>query len=222
MVLTDGSIVDVLRIYGVSPSSVQCERIRTYIELLLRWNKKIALTTIIEPLEILRLHFGESMFAVNEVPIRHGRLADVGTGAGFPGIPIRMVVPNIVCVLIESNQKKATFLAEVVRTLELERIEIFRGRMEDYAVAGQTFDFTVSRALGMHGAFLRWSAEHLTSDGRVVYWIGDDAAANISANRSWNWQPIARIPESHHRALLIGTRTGREPLNSSVVVSRGT
>jgi 16S rRNA (guanine527-N7)-methyltransferase len=204
MVLTDRSITDVLQIYGVSPSLVRCEQIRTYIELLLRWNKKMALTTITDPLEILRRHFGESMFAVHEIPIRHGRLADVGTGAGFPSIPISMVASEVECVLIESNQKKATFLAEAARTLQLKNIEVFRGRMEDYATSSDNFDFSVSRALGMHDAFLRWSAEHLTPRGKVVYWIGDDAVVSISANSAWNWRPAVRIPESRSRALLIG------------------
>jgi 16S rRNA (guanine527-N7)-methyltransferase len=206
MILTDGLIVDTLRVYGVSPSPTLCEGIRTYIELLLRWSKKIALTAITDPREVLRLHFGESMFAVNEVPIRYGRLADVGTGAGFPSIPIRMVAREIECVLIESNQKKASFLSEVIRILDLDRLQVFRGRMEDYPTSELKFDFTVCRALGVHDAFLNWSGEHLAPSGRVIYWIGDDDAAKISASRAWNWRQLARIPESHNRALLIGGR----------------
>jgi 16S rRNA (guanine527-N7)-methyltransferase len=204
MILTDSLIADTLRVYGVGASPALCDGIRTYVELLLRWNHKIALTTITDPQEILRLHFGESMFAVNEVPIRHGRLADVGTGAGFPAIPISMAAPKIACVLIESNQKKATFLAEVIRALKLDRIEVFRGRMEDYPASKTQFDFTVCRALGMHNSFLKWSAKQLAPGGKVVYWVGDEDAAKISADQAWSWQNPSRIPESQHRALLIG------------------
>ena len=203
---TDRSIESALRPYGVATTPALRDAIRAYVELLLRWNQKIALTTITDPTEIVRLHFGESMFAVNDVPIRHGRLADVGTGAGFPAIPIRMAVPELECVLIESNQKKATFLAEVVRTLKLDRIQIFRGRMETYPISAQKFDFATSRALGMHQAFLDWSANQLNSSGSVIYWIGDEDGAKIAKNTEWNWRALSRIPDSKNRSLLIGSK----------------
>jgi 16S rRNA (guanine527-N7)-methyltransferase len=206
MTLSDHFITDSLRNYGISPSPVLCDAIRAYIELLLRWNRKIALTTITDPSEILRVQFGESMFAINEVPIRRGRLADVGAGAGFPAIPIGMVVPKLECALIESNQKKATFLAEVVRLLQLDRFQIFRGRMEDYPTPNEKFDFVVCRALGMHDAFLRWSSRQLKRDGNVVYWIGGEDAAKIAIDSSWNWRSPIRIPASSNRALLIGSQ----------------
>ena len=203
---TDQTIEATLRPYGVATTPALRDAIRAYVELLLRWNQKIALTTITDPIEIVRLHFGESMFAVNDAPIWHGRLADVGTGAGFPAIPIRMVVPELDCVLIESNQKKATFLAEVVRTLKLDRIQIFRGRMETYPIAAQKFDFAISRALGMHQAFLDWSASQLNSSGSVIYWIGDEDGAKIAKNTEWNWRVLSRIPDSKNRSLLIGSK----------------
>ena len=204
--VTDHTIEATLRPYGVATTPALRDAVRAYVELLLRWNQKIALTTITDPTEIVRLHFGESMFAVNDVPIRHGRLADVGTGAGFPAIPIRMAVPELECVLIESNQKKATFLAEVVRTLKLDRIQIFRGRMETYPISAQKFDFAISRALGMHQAFLDWSANQLNSSGSVIYWIGDEDGAKIAKNTEWNWGALSRIPDSKNRSLLIGSK----------------
>ena len=204
--VTDHTIEATLRPYGFATTPALRDAIRAYVELLLRWNQKIALTTITDPTEIVRLHFGESMFAVNDVPIRHGRLADVGTGAGFPAIPIRMAVPELECVLIESNQKKATFLAEVVRTLKLDRIQIFRGRMETYPISAQKFDFSISRALGMHQASLDWSASQLNSSGSVIYWIGDEDGAKIAKNTEWNWRALSRIPDSKNRSLLIGSK----------------
>jgi 16S rRNA (guanine527-N7)-methyltransferase len=208
MNLSDQFIVDSLRIYCVPTSPALCDAIRAYVELLLFWNRKVALTTITDPFEILRVQFGESMFAIHEVPIRHGRLADVGTGAGFPAVPISMAVPELECVLIESNQKKATFLAEVIRVLQLNRIQVFRGRMEDYPTSNKKFDFAVCRALGTHDAFLEWSSRQLKQDGSVVYWIGDEDAAKIQTNSSWNWRSTVRIPASNNRALLIGSQMG--------------
>src|SRR5271167_1558568 len=108
--------------YSVTTTALLCDQIRIYIDLLLRWNQRTSLTAVTEPIEILRFHFGESLLAVSTVPIRHGRLADVGSGAGFPAVPIRMVSEQLSVVLIESNQKKATFLMEIVRALELEHV----------------------------------------------------------------------------------------------------
>src|ERR1700721_3386647 len=91
--LSDQLIDEALRPYHVPTAPALRASIRAYIELLLRWNQRIALTTITDPAEILRLHFGESMFAVNEVPIRHGRLADVGRGAASPPNPSCFLLP---------------------------------------------------------------------------------------------------------------------------------
>ena len=204
--LSDDFIAQTLRPYSVSTTPQLSESIRTYIDLLLRWNRKIALTTITDPAEILRFHFGESMFAISQVPIRHGRLADVGTGAGFPAVPIGMVVPDLECILIESNQKKATFLAEVVRTLKLDHVKVYRDRMESYPVSSLSLDFSISRALGVHENFLSWSAARLNPSGKVILWLGDDDASKILANSSWSWSPPMKIPDSQRRVLLMGSR----------------
>jgi 16S rRNA (guanine527-N7)-methyltransferase len=108
-----------------------CLAIQKYISVLLRWNKKIALTAITDPLDIVRFHFGESMFGAPAVPIRKGRLADVGTGAGFPGLPLKLLVPSLDLVLIESNAKKASFLSECIRELNLTGVDVYRGRVEE-------------------------------------------------------------------------------------------
>jgi len=80
---------------------------------LLRWNEKLNLTAIRDPLEILYRHFCESMFAAGAIPVDKGRLADIGSGPGFPGIPLKIARPELELCLVESNIKKGTFLAEV-------------------------------------------------------------------------------------------------------------
>src|SRR5881227_901530 len=97
----------------------QALQIQRYVKILLSWNDKVNLTAIRDPLEILYRHFCESMFAAVAVPLVAGRLADVGSGGGFPGLPLRIFRPELQVLLIESNIKKATFLAEVVRELDL-------------------------------------------------------------------------------------------------------
>src|SRR2546421_4952125 len=95
----------------------QVLQIQRYMEILLAWNDKVNLTAIRDPLEILYRHFCESMYAVKAVPITNGRLADIGSGGGFPGLAIQILAPDVEVNLVESNVKKATFLAEVVREL---------------------------------------------------------------------------------------------------------
>ncbi|MGB7752304.1 MAG: 16S rRNA (guanine(527)-N(7))-methyltransferase RsmG, partial [Candidatus Acidiferrales bacterium] len=146
-----------LRPYGATASARLCDQIRIYVDLLLRWNQRTSLTTVTDPEGIVRFHFGESLLAVTAVPIRHGRLADVGSGAGFPAVPIRMVSEDLNVILIESNQKKATFLSEIVRELQLANVDVRRSRMEEIDFSRDTVDFVTARAIGIDDEFLDWS-----------------------------------------------------------------
>src|SRR5277367_1381735 len=124
--LSNQEIIATLELYGINASHDLCEKIREYIAILLKWNQKIALTTVTNPNEILRFHFGESLFAVSAARIQQSRLADVGSGAGFPGLAVRLILESGKFVLIESNARKATFLSEVVRELGLDGVDVHR------------------------------------------------------------------------------------------------
>lgn len=204
--LSNEVIVRVLAIYNVEITARLCDQIRAYTDLLLRWNRRISLTTITEPLEILRLHFGESFLAVSAIPIRHGRLADVGSGPGFPAIPIRMASPNIAVTLIESNRKKAAFLAEIARELDLSDVEIHSGRMEELEVRSLDFDFITVRAVAIDKAFLLWSGGHLRSGGKLALWLGRQASEELSRVSSWKWRDPIDIPQSQQRVILVGSK----------------
>ena len=121
--------------YGVDSQHFS-DQIRIYIALLLEWNRKISLTAVTDPADIVRFHFGESLFAASALEILNGRLADVGSGAGFPGIPLAMAIPRIQATLIEANAKKAAFLSEVARRLQLSNVSVVRSRMEDATQIG--------------------------------------------------------------------------------------
>lgn len=203
--LPDTEITKLLGFYGVLADSELCERIREYTSLLVRWNQKISLTTIKDPEEILKFHFAESFFAASTVPIENGRLADVGSGAGFPGIPLAMISPGLEVVLIESNAKKAAFLSEVVRALRLNRVTVLRSRMEEVSKSLRTFDFVTARALGSHRGLLRWASSFLADAGKIVLWIGGEECTAISRNAAWNWREPIHIPGSRNRFLLIGS-----------------
>src|SRR5271155_1353796 len=132
--------------------------IQQYMKLLLAWNEKINLTAIRDPLEILYRHFCESMFAAVAVPVENGRLADVGSGAGFPGIPLKIMRPGLETMLVESNMKKATFLAEVLRNIELPDTRVLVSRYEELGEDVAPLDYVCSRALGEFAPFLAWAA----------------------------------------------------------------
>ena len=202
--LTDGVISDELRTYGVSATVDVRSAIRAYIPLLLRWNRRVSLTTVTDPLQILRFHFGESMFASRVIADRKGRLADVGSGAGFPGIPLKLLISTLDIVLIEPNAKKAAFLAEVVRELKLEGVEVYRGRFDSLAAASG-FDYVTARALGMHEEFVQWSRTVISVNGSVILWLGEKDAVHVSLQKSWRWSKPLPIPGSHSRVLLVGS-----------------
>lgn len=193
-----------MREYGLSPDALFVERVRRYIALLLRWNRTISLTTITDFDEILRFHFGESLFALRAVPIENGRLADVGSGAGFPGLALAIAKPALDVTLIESNAKKFAFLSEVVRDLGLKNSRAVRSRMEEIA-AGAHFDFTTSRALGQFDSFLQWSRDRLDLLGKAVLWLGGEDVAALRSRKGWSWLPEAPIPGARQRFLLFGS-----------------
>ncbi|MGB8802293.1 MAG: 16S rRNA (guanine(527)-N(7))-methyltransferase RsmG [Candidatus Acidiferrales bacterium] len=204
--LSDKIIIAALKDYGVATSVRLCDQIRIYIDLLLRWNQKTSLTTVTDPAEILRFHFGESLLAAELVPIRHGRLADVGSGAGFPAVPIRMVAEALHVILIESNQKKATFLAEIIRELQLQNVEVRRNRMEDVDLQTESVDFVSARALGIDDDFLDWSRNALNQNASIVLWLGDEDSNRISQQARWKWANPFRIPSSDRRVILYGSK----------------
>lgn len=104
-------------------------RLSTYLDLLLKWNARTNLTAIRDPQEIVRRHFGESLFAGRHLGTSE-TLLDLGAGAGFPGLPIALLHSQIRVTLAESQNKKAAFLREAVRTLELPNVEVWAARAE--------------------------------------------------------------------------------------------
>jgi 16S rRNA (guanine527-N7)-methyltransferase len=204
--ISNDTIASILEPYGITSPVRLCDQIRAYIDLLLRWNKKTSLTTVTDPEGILRFHFAESFLAVAAVPIRHGRLADVGSGAGFPAVPIRMVSEGLSIILIESNQKKATFLSEVARELQLKNVEVCRGRMEDVSFGDEPVDFVSARAVRIDDEFLEWSRRSLNTRGSLVLWLGDEDASKIHQRPGWKWSDPIRIPQSERRVIVHGAR----------------
>ena len=203
--LSSSEISNALEPYGAAIGPAIADKIRAYITLLLKWNRSISLTTVTDPAEIIRFHFGESVFAASALKFAESRLADVGTGAGFPGLPLALAVPNLDVTLIESNTKKCAFLSEVIRELKLPNATVFRGRMEEFPPASANFDFVTARALGQFDDLLKWSRTHLAPGGKIALWLGDDDARKISRAPGWTWGVPILIPGSKRRYLLRGS-----------------
>lgn len=190
---------------GVELSALQLGQIRDYVELLVTWNRSMSLTAIEDRIEIVARHFGESILAASTVPIRKGRLADVGTGAGFPGLPLKIVSPELSVALLEPNQKKCAFLNEVKRELGLENVEVSRSRFEQYAPdSNLPFDFICSRALGDYRRLLRWAESALAPSGNAVLWLGEEDSILLSKTPDWSWNLPIRIPDSARRVIQVG------------------
>ena len=184
----------------------QVLQIQQYMKILLAWNEKINLTAIRDPLEILYRHFCESMCAADAVPLAKGRLADVGSGAGFPGLPLKILRPDLQVFLVESNIKKVTFLAEVIRELGLRGAQVLARRYEELGEEVAPLDYVCSRALGEFPAFLEWASSEQIAAKQVILWIGARDLADIKEVRLWDWREPIPVPNSLQRLLLVGTR----------------
>jgi len=192
--------------FQISLDDKQVLLIQKYIRILLHWNEKLNLTAIRDPLEILHRHFCESMYGAIAVPVKFGRLADIGSGAGFPGIPLKLLQPEMELFLVESNIKKGTFLAEVVRELELANARVLISRYEELSEELAPLDYVSSRALGEFGPFLEWAASERLSAGRTLLWIGGRDLDEARKSPFWDWQEPIPVPQSLRRYLLVGTK----------------
>jgi 16S rRNA (guanine527-N7)-methyltransferase len=187
-------------------TEVQLDQISGHLDLLLKWNSRTNLTAIRDPEEMVRRHFGESLFA-GRMLYPHAEssdetLIDFGSGAGFPGIPIKLLVPALRVTLIESQNKKATFLREVIRALGLKEIQVHIGRAEQ---SGITANMVTMRAVEKFEESLPVAASMVDPGGRLALLIG---AAQVEKAKSLAplipWSEAVRIPGSEQRVFLVG------------------
>jgi 16S rRNA (guanine527-N7)-methyltransferase len=192
--------------FQVTPNEQQIISIQQYTRILRHWNEKLNLTAIRDPLEILYRHFCESMFAGVAVPVENGRFADIGSGPGFPGIPLKILRPELELFLVESNIKKGTFLAEVIRELGLGNTHVLINRYEELGEELAPLDFVCSRALGEFGTFLEWAASDNVAASRAILWISGRDLEEVRKSNLWEWQEPIALPQSLQRYLLVGEK----------------
>ncbi|MBQ2936025.1 MAG: 16S rRNA (guanine(527)-N(7))-methyltransferase RsmG [Lachnospiraceae bacterium] len=173
-----------LKEFDLTVSEKQIEQFIKYYELLTEWNSFMNLTAITEFDEVIKKHFVDSVSlvrAISDIKEKEYTLIDVGTGAGFPGIPLKIMFPNLKVVLLDSLNKRVSFLNEVIEKLKLTGIEAYHGRAEDFANKKEfreCFDFCVSRAVAnlatlseycipfvkTEGCFISYKSEKITEE----------------------------------------------------------
>jgi 16S rRNA (guanine527-N7)-methyltransferase len=170
-----------------------------YLDLLLKWNARTNLTAIREPDMIVRRHFGESLFAglhVGPCPT----LLDLGSGAGFPGLPIAILRPEIAITLAESQNKKATFLREIVRSLGLSNVEVWASRAESMPPARQ-FDTVTLRAVDDMASALTAAAPRASRQLLLL------TSTPPHLPGEFTLEPAIHLPETHSTILLRASRS---------------
>ncbi|WP_425805873.1 16S rRNA (guanine(527)-N(7))-methyltransferase RsmG [Desulfitobacterium sp. Sab5] len=156
----------VLKKLEYSLTDSQLQQFSLYADLLMDWNQKINLTSIVEPREIVVKHFLDSLTLMPW--INGDKVADIGTGAGFPGIPLKIVYPDKNFVLIDSLAKRLDFLNVVIQKIDLNKIETIHSRAEDFGRNNQyrsSFDTVVSRAVAKLPVLLEYSIPLLRVGG---------------------------------------------------------
>ncbi len=158
----------VLERLGLTPEMDQREQILNYICLLYKWNDAAGLISKNDEPTVFLRHFCDSLqplllfgFKKNAV------ILDIGAGGGFPSIPIRIFRPDLSFVLAESNRKKATFLKEVNKHLQLENVEVFNGKVERYEGGEKKFDYVISRGFGSLQKFSQLAKPLVKPDGSM-------------------------------------------------------
>jgi 16S rRNA (guanine527-N7)-methyltransferase len=152
-------------------------QLSTYLDLLLRWNARTNLTAVRDPEEIVTRHFGESLFAARALAPHlapDATVLDFGSGAGFPGLPIQLLYPELRVTLAESQNKKAAFLREAVRTLALPHTEVWAARAEQLP-PGRIFQAVTLRAVDNPVQALAEAQNHLAPGGKLLHLHGEKA-----------------------------------------------
>lgn len=168
---------------NISISENQLNKFIKYMELLLEWNEKMNLTAITEEKEVVLKHFADCLSLVPYLDIKEDtKIIDVGTGAGFPGIPVKIMYPNTSMTLLDSLQKRIGFLYEVIKAIDLTNIECVHSRAEDGGVNPlyrEQYDYCVSRAVANLSVLLEYSMPFIKVGGILAALKGPEIAEEV-------------------------------------------
>ena len=170
--LDEATVRQLLEPFGLSLSTDQIGQLIAYLELLLRWNKKINLTGIRDAPSCVSRHFGESLYLGRWVEL-NGRLLDIGSGAGFPGLCLKIIFPDLSVTLLEPVAKKRAFLKEAARVCGMNFVEVRRERLEDFAglAPPPVYDAATARAVGHLEELIPLASRCLKPGGELFLWL---------------------------------------------------
>ncbi len=180
------SFVKDLQYYSLSLDKRQICQFLKYYELLVHWNTFVNLTAITEFSEVIKKHFIDSLSLVRYIDLsKVDTVIDVGTGAGFPGIPLKIAFPHLHITLLDSLQKRVSFLNEVIRELDLSEVETIHGRAEDFAKSDlfrEKYDLCVSRAVANFSTLSEYCIPFLKTGGSFVSYKSDKVSEEIESS----------------------------------------
>jgi len=173
---------------------------RQYCDELLFWNRSIALVSVKSPLDIPVKHFIDSLTVLPFIDRKDAKLLDIGSGAGFPGIPLKIVIKPLMITLVESSRKKSSFLKTVVRKLDLRDVTIINERVE--SISGEkgprgSFDIVISRATFKLRELIERSEPFLSPDGILIAMKGKNTTTELRESSSLAQQKGFALPECH-------------------------
>lgn len=163
--------------YNIELSDEKLNKFSLYAKLLVEWNEKINLTAITDEEGITIKHFLDSLSVFQVIPDDAKTVIDVGTGAGFPGIPMKIADENLKVTLLDSLAKRVNFLNDVISTLSLKGIEAFHGRAEDYGIKKdfrEQFDLAIARAVAALPVLLEYCLPFVKVGGTFIAMKGPD------------------------------------------------
>ena len=166
--------IDELLKLNIEISDIQLEKLEKYYEILERENKLYNLTSITEKGSVFLKHFYDSLTIVKIIDLNEGTLCDLGTGAGFPGMVLKIIFPNLKITLIDATLKKCNFLEKVIKELNLENIKVINARVEEYAkIEREKYDIVTSRAVAPLKHLLEYGIPLLKVKGTFVAMKGN-------------------------------------------------
>lgn len=180
---------NLIKLYGkeisIEFSDIQIKKFYKYMNLLIEWNKKINLTAIIEPKEIIIKHFIDSLTVLKDVKGKN-TLVDVGTGAGFPGIPLKIMNEEIKITLLDSLNKRINFLNEVIKELDLRNIETMHSRVEEIGKNKkyrESFDIATARAVANLSTLSEYMLPLVRVGGKSICMKGSEVGEELQNSK---------------------------------------